>query len=171
MHVAGYGTDGLGRAVTPRTPFRIGSLTKSFTAAAVLQLVESGHVNLDTPAQTYLPDFTLADAEVSRRITVCHLLNQTSGIADAGFPAVTDPEPDLGRRVAGLRGARHLRSTRRLAAASSNARAAAGVETVGVRSCSNTPERSLTLSAPKTRMGRVTPASRSDTPSSKRCVA
>jgi CubicO group peptidase (beta-lactamase class C family) len=106
VHVAGYGTDGRGRPVTVRTPFRIGSLTKSFTAAAVLQLVESGRVDLDTPVQTYLPGFTSAEADVSRRITVRHLLNQTSGIADAGFPAVTDPEPDLGRRVASLRGAR-----------------------------------------------------------------
>jgi len=82
VHVAGYGTDGRGRSVTPRTPFRIGSLTKSFTAAAVLQLVESGRVDLDAPVQTYLPGFTTADADVSRRITVRHLLNQTSGIAD-----------------------------------------------------------------------------------------
>jgi Beta-lactamase len=42
VHAAGYGTDGRGHPVTPRTPFRIGSLTKSFTTAAVLQLAAAG---------------------------------------------------------------------------------------------------------------------------------
>lgn len=71
----------------------------------MLQLVESGRVDLDAPVQAYLPGFTTADPQASRHITVRHLLNQTSGIADTGFPAVTDPEPDLVRRVASLRGA------------------------------------------------------------------
>lgn len=106
VHAAGYGTDGRGRPVTPRTPFRIGSLTKSFTAAAVLQLVESGRAALDAPIQAYLRDFTAADQELSRRITVRHLLNQTSGIADSGFPAINDDEEDLARRVASMRSAR-----------------------------------------------------------------
>ncbi|HWM01081.1 MAG TPA: serine hydrolase domain-containing protein [Actinophytocola sp.] len=103
VHIAGYGTDGRGRPVTPRTPFRIGSLTKSFTAAAVLQLVEAERVDLDAAVQTYLPGFTTSDAALSQRITVRQLLNQTSGISDTGFAAVTDTEPDLARRVAGLR--------------------------------------------------------------------
>jgi CubicO group peptidase (beta-lactamase class C family) len=106
VHTAGYGTDGRGRPVTPRTPFRIGSLTKSFTAAAVLQLAEAQRLDLDAAVQIYLPGFTTSDAAASRRITVRQLLNQTSGIADTGFPAVTDTEPDLARRVAGLRDAR-----------------------------------------------------------------
>jgi CubicO group peptidase (beta-lactamase class C family) len=56
--------------------------------------------------QDYVPGFTTADPGATRRITVRHLLNQTSGIADTGFPAVADPESDLGRRVASLRDAR-----------------------------------------------------------------
>ena len=52
-------------------------------------------------------------------------------------------------------------ATPRRAAAACSARAAPGVEIVGVRSCSNTPSRSLTLSAPKTRIGARTPAWRS----------
>lgn len=106
VHAAGYGTDGRGASVTPRTSFRIGSLTKSFTAAAVLQLVASGHVALDAPVQAYLPGFVTADPDASRRITVRHLLNQTSGIADSGFPALHDGEEDLARRAASLRNAR-----------------------------------------------------------------
>ncbi len=58
------------------------------------------------------------------------------------------------------------RRTPRAAAAASSAHAAAGDETAGVRPCSNTPPRSLTLIAPKTRIGIVTPARRRSTPSS-----
>jgi CubicO group peptidase (beta-lactamase class C family) len=81
-HVQGFGVaDSTGRAVTPQTPFYIGSLTKSFTALAVMQLVEAGQIDLDAPVQTYLPWFELADKEASAQITVRHLLNQTSGIS------------------------------------------------------------------------------------------
>ena len=81
-HVQGFGVaDSSGRAVTPQTPFYIGSVTKSFTALAVMQLVEAGKINLDAPVQTYLPWFELADKEASAKITVRHLLNQTTGIS------------------------------------------------------------------------------------------
>jgi CubicO group peptidase (beta-lactamase class C family) len=106
VHAAGYGTDGRGDPVTPRTPFRIGSLTKSFTAAAVLQLVDAGRVALDTPVQAYLPAFATADPDSSRRITVRHLLDQTSGLADSGIPSLNDARQDLAQRVASLRVAR-----------------------------------------------------------------
>jgi CubicO group peptidase (beta-lactamase class C family) len=69
-----------GEAPSPQTPFFIGSLTKSFTALAVMQLVEAGTVELDTPVRHYLPWFRLADSGASARITVRHLLNQTSGL-------------------------------------------------------------------------------------------
>ncbi len=45
----------------PQTPFFIGSLTKSITALAVMQLVEAGKVELDAPVQCYLPWFRVAD--------------------------------------------------------------------------------------------------------------
>lgn len=69
-----------GDAPTPQTPFFIGSLTKSITALAVMQLVEAGRVELDAPVQRYLPWFRVADPEASARMTVRHLLNQTSGL-------------------------------------------------------------------------------------------
>ncbi|MHA6624613.1 serine hydrolase domain-containing protein [Pseudonocardia sichuanensis] len=100
VHTAGYGTDGHGEPVTPRTPFRVGSLTKSFTAAAVLQLAAAGRITLDAPVQRHLPGF----AAVSGRITVRHLLNQTSGLADSAVPTLNDTEQDLPQRVASLRG-------------------------------------------------------------------
>ena len=81
-HLRGFGVaDPAGRPITPQTPFRIASLTKSFTALAVMQLVEAGRVDLDTPVQHYLPWFRVADAYASARITVRHLLNQTSGLS------------------------------------------------------------------------------------------
>ncbi len=69
-----------GEAPTPQTPFLIGSLTKSITALAVMQLVEAGKVDLDSPGQRYLPWFKVADPLASSQITVRHLLNQNSGL-------------------------------------------------------------------------------------------
>ncbi len=77
---------GLGRArpggetPTPQTPFFIGSLTKSITALAVMQLVEAGKIELDAPVQHYLPWFRVADPVASSQMTVRHLLNQTSSL-------------------------------------------------------------------------------------------
>ncbi|SFY23789.1 serine hydrolase domain-containing protein [Streptomyces atratus] len=85
VHRRGFGEDGRGRAVTPDTPFLWGSVSKPVTGLAVMQLVEAGRVNLDEPVRTYLPRFRLVDPDVSDRITVRHLLTNTSGIpASAG---------------------------------------------------------------------------------------
>ncbi|MBN1537347.1 MAG: beta-lactamase family protein [Anaerolineales bacterium] len=82
VHTKGFSVTGSGgETPTPQTPFFIGSLTKSFTALAVMQLVEAGKIDLDAPVQTYLPWFTLADPQAAAQITVRHLLNQTSGIS------------------------------------------------------------------------------------------
>jgi len=83
VHLRGFGhADPSGQPVTPQTPFILASTTKSFTALAVMQLVEAGRVDLDAPVQRYLPWFRLADPAASARITVRHLLNHTSGLAD-----------------------------------------------------------------------------------------
>jgi CubicO group peptidase (beta-lactamase class C family) len=82
VYLKGYGiADPIERAVTPQTPFIIGSLSKSFTALAVMQLVEAGKIELDAPVQRYLPWFRVADEKASAQITVRHLLNQTSGLS------------------------------------------------------------------------------------------
>jgi CubicO group peptidase (beta-lactamase class C family) len=74
-----------------------------------MQLVEGGKIDLDAIVQTYLPDFTLADPDATSRITVRQLLNQTSGLSDAGFPAMRLPQPDTpAERVAGLHTARQV---------------------------------------------------------------
>jgi CubicO group peptidase (beta-lactamase class C family) len=83
VHLRGFGhADSAGRLVTPQTPFILASTTKSFTALAIMQLVEAGKVDLDAPVQRYLPWFRLTDPAASARITVRHLLNHTSGLAD-----------------------------------------------------------------------------------------
>jgi CubicO group peptidase (beta-lactamase class C family) len=80
-----------GETPSPHTPFFIGSTTKSFTALAVMQLVEAGKVELDAPLQRYLPWFRVADPQASARITVRHLLNQTSGLPLLpGWEVMTD---------------------------------------------------------------------------------
>jgi CubicO group peptidase (beta-lactamase class C family)/surfactin synthase thioesterase subunit len=82
VYLKGFGdADPSGRAVTPQTPFIIGSLSKSFTALAVMQRVEAGQIDLDAPVQRYLPWFRVADEAASAEITVRHLLNQTSGLS------------------------------------------------------------------------------------------
>jgi CubicO group peptidase (beta-lactamase class C family) len=81
VHQRGFGKARPGgEAPTPQTPFFIGSLTKSITALAVMQLVEAGKVDLDAPVQRYLPWFRVSDPQASAQMTVRHLLNQTSGL-------------------------------------------------------------------------------------------
>ncbi len=68
------------------TKFRIASITKQFTAAAILQLVEQGKIKLDGKITDYLPDYR---KDTGDRVTIHQLLNHTSGI-----PSYTDP-PDF----------------------------------------------------------------------------
>ncbi len=82
-HVRGFGHDGRGHAITADTPFPIGSLTKSFTALLVRQAVDASLLDADAPVQRYLPWFRVTDSEASKRITLRHLLNQTSGFSRA----------------------------------------------------------------------------------------
>ena len=63
-------------ANTPETRFRIASLSKQFTAAAILKLVEAGRLDLDTPATRYVPDLPQSWAPITLRM----LLDHTSGL-------------------------------------------------------------------------------------------
>ncbi|HET9909542.1 MAG TPA: serine hydrolase domain-containing protein [Anaerolineales bacterium] len=81
IFIKGYGkADQTGRLITPQTPFILASVSKPLTAVAIMQLVDTGQVELDTPVQKYLPEFRVADPIVSSQITVRHLLLHTSGI-------------------------------------------------------------------------------------------
>jgi CubicO group peptidase (beta-lactamase class C family) len=104
LHLRGFGQARPGgEAPSPQTPFFIGSLTKSITALAVMQLVEDGKIGLDTPVQRYLPWFRVEDPQASAQMTVRHLLNQTSGLPSLpGELALADfdDRPDAAERQA-----------------------------------------------------------------------
>lgn len=71
------------RPVTEDTVFRIASITKTFTAIAVMQLWEQGLVDLDAPARDYLRAYRLIPADAGfRPVTLRHLLTHTSGIGE-----------------------------------------------------------------------------------------
>ncbi len=94
VHLKGFGVaDSNNRPMTLNTPFILGSVSKSFTALAIMQLVENGKINLDEPIQHYLPWFRVADPKASAQINIRHLLNQISGISTwTGREQITDDD-------------------------------------------------------------------------------
>ncbi|RNL85305.1 serine hydrolase domain-containing protein [Halostreptopolyspora alba] len=85
IDVSAAGTAGNGAPMTSDTLLRIESLSKSFTAAAVMQQVEEERIELDQPVRRYLPEFNIDDPRADQ-ITVRHLLTQTSGMSDGTAP-------------------------------------------------------------------------------------
>jgi CubicO group peptidase (beta-lactamase class C family) len=69
--------------VTPDTMFYIASCTKSFMAMAVMTLVEQGKIDLDAPVKKYLPQFQVADPELTEKLTIRDLLSHAKGL-DSG---------------------------------------------------------------------------------------
>ncbi|MDP9100628.1 MAG: beta-lactamase family protein [Actinomycetota bacterium] len=69
-----------GVRTTTESVFQIGSITKVWTACLVMQLVDEGLLDLDEPVVTYLPDFRVADPDVTSAVTCRHLLAHSSGI-------------------------------------------------------------------------------------------
>lgn len=69
-----------GVETTTDTVFQIGSITKLLTTAMIMQLVDEGKLDIDMPVREVLPDFAVADAAVSARVTPRHLLSHSSGI-------------------------------------------------------------------------------------------
>jgi CubicO group peptidase (beta-lactamase class C family) len=64
---------------TARTRIPIASMTKPYTATAIMALREAGQIDLDAPVRRYLPEFRVADRVASERVTVRHLLTHTAG--------------------------------------------------------------------------------------------
>ncbi|MFC8198294.1 serine hydrolase domain-containing protein [Streptomyces sp. NPDC057298] len=71
---------GTGVDATPDSVFQLGSLAKIYTATLIMQLVDSGALDLDAPVRDVLPDFAVADEEATRTITTRQLLSHTSGL-------------------------------------------------------------------------------------------
>jgi CubicO group peptidase (beta-lactamase class C family) len=96
--------------MTAQTPMILGSTSKSFTALAIMQLVERGKISLDAPVQRYLPWFQVGmplDPTAASTITVRHLLNQVSGIptrAIAGANLAGTGDETIEQAVRALKG-------------------------------------------------------------------
>nr|WP_326209212.1 serine hydrolase domain-containing protein [uncultured Oscillibacter sp.] len=81
--------------------YGIGSVSKIFTTVAVMQLAESGKLDLDQPVVKYLPDFKMADPRY-KDITVRMLLNHSSGLMGSSFGSgmlFDDPSPAATREL------------------------------------------------------------------------
>jgi len=85
-----------GRAATPDTLFRIGSVTKGLVALSVLMLVEEGKLRLEDPLRPLVPDVFFENRwEATDPVRVVHLLEHTTGFDDWSFReyASSDPKP------------------------------------------------------------------------------
>ena len=78
---AGFGVTNVDHPlpVTDETLFQIGSITKTFTATAMMRLVEMGKLELDATVRTYIPEFQVADETASSQATIRHLLTHMGG--------------------------------------------------------------------------------------------
>lgn len=88
----GYGSADLEWDIpnTPNTKFRLGSVTKQFTAASILLLEERGKLSVNDPVKKFMPDAPAA----WDKVTIFHLLTHTSGVADfTNFPDYPKIEP------------------------------------------------------------------------------
>ena len=88
---------------TPDSLFQIGSITKVYTAALALQLVESGALGLDDPIVDVLPELRLADQDTLQQVTLRHLLSHSSGIEGDHFIDVGRGDDAVERYVATCR--------------------------------------------------------------------
>lgn len=91
MFERGYGVTDLRtrQAIDPHTNFRLASVTKQFTAMAVMLLVHDGKLHYEDRVTDIFPDFP----SYGRAITIRHLLNHTSGLADYE-ELMTAPDPN-----------------------------------------------------------------------------
>ena len=96
----GFGVKELGREdpVDAHTLFQIGSISKSFGAAAIGALVDDGLVDWDDPVVEHLPWFRVRDPEITREMTIRDLLSHQSGMPGDAFYALTiNGRPDGSR--------------------------------------------------------------------------
>ncbi len=103
-YAQGYGYADLENriAVTPETSFRVGSITKSFTAIAIMQLYEKGVLNLDEPITTYLPELKMNELSTKAKpITIRHLLSHKSGLPSEFYNGFLCDAPPNGNWLIG----------------------------------------------------------------------
>ncbi|HEX3786553.1 MAG TPA: serine hydrolase [Pseudonocardiaceae bacterium] len=91
-----------GVAATTDSLFQIGSMSKVWTATVAMQLVDEGRLDLDAPVADVLPELRLADPDVTKQVTLRHLLTHTSGIDGDIFTDTGRGDDCLERYVAVL---------------------------------------------------------------------
>jgi CubicO group peptidase (beta-lactamase class C family) len=81
VKAAGFGVTNLDHplGVNDQTFFQIGSISKTFSGTLIMKMVEEGKIDLDATVHTYVPEFKVADVQVSEKVTIRHLLTHTSG--------------------------------------------------------------------------------------------
>ncbi|MBW2734496.1 MAG: beta-lactamase family protein [Deltaproteobacteria bacterium] len=85
VSVKGYGASPAAKGITGETVFRLGSVTKTFTAMAVLQLRDAGKLKLADPVAKYLPELAAVLSPAGKKpVSVQHLLRHSSGIPPLG---------------------------------------------------------------------------------------
>jgi CubicO group peptidase (beta-lactamase class C family) len=101
-HVACHGVTSIEDplAVDSTTLFQIGSTGKTYTATAIMRLVEQGKIDLGASVRTYVPELKLKDESVARDVTVLHLLNHSAGWDGDLFKDTGDGDDALDRYVA-----------------------------------------------------------------------
>ena len=107
---AAYGMANLeaGWATTPETLFQIGSISKVFTATAVMQLVDGWRVDLEAPVTRYLPEFRLSTPEATDALLVKHLLTHHTGFWGDDFRDYGSGDDACQKAVEALSGIRQL---------------------------------------------------------------
>jgi len=88
-----------GVEATTDSIFQIGSITKTFTGTLTMQLVDQRRLKLDEPVVSYLPDFMVCDRDVTKKVTIRHLLTHTSGIDGDFFVDAGRGEDRIARYV------------------------------------------------------------------------
>ena len=104
-HLKGFGVTNVDHPlpVDADTLFRIGSTTKTFTATAMMRLVDQGRVDLTAPARKVLPDLKLADEAVAKSVTVRQLLNHSAGWMGDDYGDFGRGDDAMARYVAGMK--------------------------------------------------------------------
>jgi len=94
--------------VDENTLFQFGSTGKTFTATAIMLLMERGEIDLEAPVRRYLPEFMLQDEDVVQNVTVLQLLNHTAGWEGDLSDNTGDGDDALERYVALMKNIRQV---------------------------------------------------------------
>ncbi|MGX7678585.1 serine hydrolase domain-containing protein [Jatrophihabitans sp. DSM 45814] len=108
--IGGFGVTSIENplSVNGDTVFQLGSITKTLTGTAIMREVDQGRIDLDERVRSYLPDFAVADEEISDRVTVRHLMTHTSGWEGDIFEAAGLGDDALATMVGRLRKLRQV---------------------------------------------------------------